>query len=87
MASTIQSLKNGKSCGPNGIPVKLVNILSSQISVYLSYLINESFRTGIFPEKLKIAKVIPVYKKGIAIILSNYITISLLSVFSKIFEN
>ena len=52
----------------------------------LSQIINESFRIGIFTDKLKIATVIPIFKKGDASKNSNYRPISLLSVFSKIFE-
>ena len=42
--------------------------------------------TGIFPDSLKIAKVIPLFKKGDDKILSNYRPISLLSSISKVFE-
>ena len=42
--------------------------------------------TGIFPDNLKIAKVIPLFKKGDDKILSNYRPISLLSSISKVFE-
>ena len=47
---------------------------------------NESITLGIFPNKLTHAKVIPIHKKGSPTDPSNYRPISLLSVFSKIFE-
>ena len=49
-------------------------------------LINESFSTSIFPDKLKIAKVIALHKKGATDDPAKYRPISLLPVFSKIFE-
>jgi len=63
VSSIIQSLTKNKSSGPNGIPVILLKILDPLISVQLSLIINDSFQKGIFPEKLKIAKVIPILKK------------------------
>ena len=50
-------------------------------------IINMSFATGVYPDKLKIAKVIPIFKnKGDQLIVSNYRPISLLSNINKIFE-
>ena len=45
-----------------------------------------SFSTGTHPDILKIAKTIPVYKKGSRLTISNYRPISLLSNLNKIFE-
>ena len=44
------------------------------------------FNLGVFPDKMKLAKVIPMFKKGCPLIASNYRPISLPSVFSKITE-
>ena len=52
----------------------------------LLYIFNQSFQTGIFPEKLKIAKVTPIFKKGATNLFTNYRPISVLPVFSKILE-
>ena len=47
---------------------------------------NQSLYTGIFPEKLKIAKVTPLFKHGEKNLTENYRPISLLASISKIFE-
>ena len=56
------------------------------ISEPLTQLINLSLTTGVFPDKLKVAKVIPIYKAENREHFSNYRPISLLTNFSKIFE-
>ena len=49
-------------------------------------MINQSLCSGIFPTKLKIARVIPLFKKGDPHVFDNYRPISLLPAISKIFE-
>ncbi len=51
-----------------------------------TYICNLSFQTGIFPSKMKTAKVIPLFKTGDKHLFTNYRSISLLSQFSKILE-
>ena len=82
----ISSLQNGKSTGPFSIPIKVLKLLNPYISKQLAYIFNQSICSGIFPDRLKYAKVIPIHKKGPPTNPSNYRPISLLSVFSKILE-
>jgi hypothetical protein len=49
-------------------------------------LCNKVLFKGLFPDRLKYATIIPVYKKGDKNILSNYRPISILTSFNKIFE-
>ena len=49
-------------------------------------IINNSISSGIFPDCMKIAKIIPIYKKGSKHDLGNYRPISILPFFSKILE-
>ena len=50
------------------------------------YHFNESIKTGVFPDDLKLADISPVFKKKIKELKENYRPVSVLSAFSKIFE-
>ena len=52
----------------------------------LKYLLDMSLGSGIFPDKQKIARVIPLFKARDLANISNYRPISLLSCFSKMLE-
>jgi hypothetical protein len=59
---TIIYLTNKSSYGYDGLSTKLLIILEPALTKFLALLTNQVLPTGIFPDKLKIAKVIPVYK-------------------------
>ena len=59
----IDSLKAKSICGVDGLSVKLLKLIKDEISTSLTLVINQSLLSGIFPDQLKIAKVIPIYKK------------------------
>ena len=79
-------LKNDKSCGFDNVSAKLLKKVIHVVSYPLCAIFNSSLSSGIVPEKLKIAKVIPIFKSGSGEILSNYRPISILPIFSKILE-
>ena len=60
---TIQNLPSKNSCGLDGISSKLIKIIEPAIIQPLTLLINQVLNTGIFRDELKIAKVIPLFKK------------------------
>ena len=84
--NALQSLKKTNSTGPDGISSKTLKMAANFITEPLTYLINESFRSGIFPTEFKTAKVIPIFKSGQTDDVQNYRPISLLNNLSKIFE-
>ena len=60
---TIQNLPSKNSCGLDGISSKLSKIIEPAIIKPFTLLINQVLNTGIFPDVLQIAKVIPLFKK------------------------
>ena len=73
------------SAGFDEIPLKLLKS-SDNIIMALSHIFNLSFSTGKVISDFKIAKIIPLYKKGDASNINNYRPISLLSNISKFLE-
>ena len=82
----IKDLASKNSCGHDSISSKFLKRIEELVVKPLSLIINQPLCTGIFPKKLKIAKVIPLFKKGDSHLFDNYRPISLLPAISKIFE-
>lgn len=82
----IQDMKSSHSSGHDGITTELLKLINDDICKSITLIINQSLTTGIFPDKMKIAKVTPIYKKGNKHDISNYRPISVLPIISKLFE-
>ena len=86
VAQIINALKNKKSVGHDGLSNEMLKHCSPVIEKYLSEAFNMSISKRKFPEYLKLAKVVPIFKKGDKTSPENYRPISLLCSISKIFE-
>ena len=82
----IQTLSSNKSTRPNSIPTSVLKKLKNEISIPVSAIDNSSFENGIFPNLLKSAQVILVFKNGFRLSCNNYRPISFLSNIGKINE-
>ena len=66
--------------------MKLLKSVKHDILTPLLHICNLSLEHGKFPDKLKIAKVVPIFKKGDKQLFDNYRPVSILPAFSKIIE-
>ena len=57
-------MDNKSSSGYDGLSNKIIKTIKNEVSKPLTLIINQMITSGIFPDDLKIAKIIPLYKKG-----------------------
>lgn len=82
----MSSFSNKITAGDDLIPSFFIRDCRFVLAKPLATLINLSLKCSIFPEKWKIARICPVFKKGDRSNLCNYRPISILCNFSKVFE-
>ena len=80
------SLKINKSAGYDDISFNVVKKCFGDLHKLLLHIFNLSLQTGNFPDKLKHARVTPVFKGGKNYEIGNYRLISVLPCFSKILD-
>ena len=79
----IKNLKPKNSSGHDNISLILLKASINSIAKPLTCIINQSLKTGRFPSKLKVAKIIPIFKKDDEHDFNNYRPISLLPLYPK----
>jgi hypothetical protein len=80
------SLKSKNSTGYDGISSRILNYYIVEISKPMCHIFNASLEQGIYPDRMKFVSLMPIYKTGDKVVMTNYRPISLLTSFSKIFE-
>lgn len=83
----VNKFKSSNSVDVYDLSSNLVKRVVDCFAQPLTYCINKCLVNGVFPEILKVSRVVPVYKKGPTDCPSSYRPISLIPIFSKIFES
>lgn len=86
VVTVIKNLNNSSSCDIDDIQIRPVKHVVEIIAPILAHIFNICLASAIFPQKMQLAKVVVLYKKGDRNVLGSYRLISILPVFSKVFE-
>ena len=82
----IKNLNSAKAHGWDGISIRMIKLCEHTITIPLIIIFRKAILTGIYPENWKRGNIVPVHKKESKNSIKNYRPISLLPIFSKIFE-
>ena len=82
---SVISYFSNSAAGYDEVPASIMKQFLNYYAEPLTHLINQSILQGVFPEEMKIAKVIPIYKCEDEQLVTNYRPISILPFFSKVF--
>ena len=82
----LRSLDISKSAGEDTISGKFLRDAAEVISSPLTYIMNLSLKSATVPDDFKLARVLPIYKKGNRNYEGNYRPVSILPVASKVLE-
>ena len=80
------NLKSKMSTDFNGISMLLIKNVVHEIVKPFTYICNKSLNEAVFPDAMKIAKILPIFKAGNKEEFTNYRPVSLLPQFSKVLE-
>ena len=85
VSEQIRTLRTKKSARGD-IPIKLIKVTSKVCVSHLTDCINSAIMEGNFPDELKLGDIVPAFKTDDKTDKTNYRPITLLAVFSKIYE-
>ena len=80
------SLHNTGALGTDGIPTVVIKQFCWELAPYLAYLINQTFRTGIFPDRWRQGIICPIHKGGDKKVKTNYRPVTVTNSLSKVWE-
>ena len=86
LTNLCKSLDPSKACGSDDVSPRVVKETIFYFVDPLCNIFNKSISSGIFPDSLKVAKVVPLYKKKCKQNIDNYRPVAILSIFSKLLE-
>ena len=75
-----------KAHGWDQLSIRMIKACGNSISLPLKLIFKSMINEGVFPEDWKKSNVVPIHKKESKNLTKNYRPISLLPIFSKVFE-
>lgn len=85
--SFLKSLNRNSAAGDDDIKAVPIIAVADLLCAPLQHICNNALITGIFPEKMKIARVVVLHKGGSLANINNFRPISVLPLFSKVLEH
>lgn len=83
----ITSMRNKTAKDHFGMNILILLCVLNQILIPLTDLFNDAIKRGVYPDILKISKILPLYKSGPVNLASNFRPIALVPILSKILES
>jgi hypothetical protein len=87
VSDALKKLNPAKGIGSDGVPPQFFKKCAIDLVVPLCHIYNTSLQTGVFPDRWKLAKVVPILKSGDCHLVENYRPISVLPSASQMFES
>ena len=86
IVNIVKKMKNKNSSGHDGISNFLLKSIIHHLKYALNIVFNNSIQEGVYPDQMKLAEVVPIYKSKRRDLVENYRPVSLLHVISKVLE-